>query len=60
MGIFRTFKYSLQNPKTLKISTKIAAKSDRKNVDLTAVSLDWTIFQSNKTTNSFVYIVPKF
>jgi hypothetical protein len=39
----------------LKISTKIAAKSDRKNVDLTAVSLDWTIFQPSKTTNSCLH-----
>ena len=46
---------SLQQLKILKISTKIAAKSDRKNVDLTAVSLDWTIFQPSKTTNSCLY-----
>ena len=39
-------RYNTWNPK---ISTKIAAKSDRKNVDLTAVSLDWTIFQPSKT-----------
>ena len=55
LWIFRTFKYALQHLKILKISTKIAAKSDRKNVDLTAVSLDWTIFQPSKTTNSCLY-----
>lgn len=53
--IFRIFKNTLQFLKIHQIDTKRAVKSSLFKYDLTAVSLDWTIFQPRHTTNNLIY-----